>query len=112
MGPIGDWETKKVTGGMFLQSGYYTYLNDKGQKETKLRGTRKGQVLAPGEESVVGDIREFLINEVLKAWCEPKLPTTFSIRKHGRPLISSGMLISPPALPSRRRRVGGLPGVG
>ncbi|MEJ0094304.1 MAG: DNA polymerase [Methylocella sp.] len=65
---LGDWETKSVKGGIFLQSGYYSYIDDEGKK-TKLRGSRKTHIVMPGTDISMHD---FLIEKVLTAWGEPK----------------------------------------
>ena len=68
---LGDWETKRVIGGMFLQSGFYTFLDAAtGKPETKLRGARKAHILMPGHNG--GTMHDFLIEGALKAWRAPR----------------------------------------
>jgi len=74
---LGAWEFKKIKGGMFLQSGYYTYLDDDGKTVTKLRGTRKAHI-SKTRDSALGptkiDMHDFLIEKVLAAWRAPVEP--------------------------------------
>lgn len=71
---LGDWETKSVTGGMFLQSGVYTFF-DGVAHETKMRGARKAFMELPSDPVQPGATmtrHEFLVGETLNAWSRPQ----------------------------------------